>query len=167
MTIEVFDNYVDQQWFDQLIESTNQPLFWRYEKDTDYDGDGKCKFTHKIFEDNYATSPLHDSMRPFYQHINCAALIRNKIDFTLRTETHKQNMMHIDIACINIPYKTGILYLNTNNGYTLFEDGTKVESVANRFVMFDGDMQHCGVSQTDVNERICLNINWIPANEHI
>jgi hypothetical protein len=166
MSIEVFDNYTDQQWFNQLLEYTKQPQFWEYCPSTDYVGDDRCKFGHAIFWDWFPESPsLHEFMKPFYEHINCGALIKNKIDFTHRTETHIQNMMHVDVHYLNIPYKTGILYLTTNNGYTLFEDGTKVESVANRFVMFDGYIQHCGVSQTDVNERICMNINWIPIKE--
>jgi hypothetical protein len=162
VTIEVFDNYTDQQWFDQLVEHTNQPNFWMYCPITDYEGDGTCKFWHPIFIRFRVFSELHKFMKPFYEHINCGALIKNKIDFTLKTKTPKQNIMHVDIPSIDVPYKTGILYLTTNNGYTLFEDGTKVESVANRFVMFDGNIEHCGVSQTDVNERICMNINWIP-----
>jgi hypothetical protein len=166
MTIEVFDNYTDKEWFNQLVEYTKQLNFWMYSPLTDYENDGKCKFTHGIFKNNYIFSTLHEFMKPFYDHINCGVLIRNKIDFTIRTETPQQNNMHNDIKYIDVPYKTGILYLTTNNGYTLFEDGTKVESVANRFVMFDGHHKHCGVSQTDVNERICLNINWIPENEH-
>ena len=54
----------------------------------------------------------------------------------------------------------GIYYVNTNNGYTEFEDGTKVESVANRFVSFAGDLIHRGVSQTDTKERVVINFNY-------
>jgi Cu/Ag efflux protein CusF len=165
--IKVLDDYTDQQWFDKLVEYTKHPDFWGYTSTTDYEGDGKGKFTHLIYGNNgLFCSHLHQFMEPFYNHTNQAAVIRNKIDFTLKTETHQQGMMHNDIDFIDVPYKTGILYLTTNNGYTLFEDGTKVESVANRFVMFDGHLhKHCVVSQTDVNERICLNINWIPMRE--
>ena len=56
--------------------------------------------------------------------------------------------------------KVGIFYLNTNNGYTEFEDGSKVESVANRFVSFTGDLIHRGVSQTDTKARVVINLNY-------
>ena len=56
--------------------------------------------------------------------------------------------------------RTAIFYVNTNNGYTEFEDGTKVESVANRFVSFAGDLLHRGVSQTDTKERVVINFNY-------
>ena len=54
----------------------------------------------------------------------------------------------------------GIYYVNGNNGYTEFEDGTRVESVANRFVSFAGDLPHRGVSQTDTKERVVINFNY-------
>ena len=57
---------------------------------------------------------------------------------------------------------TGILYVNTCNGYTEFKNGEKVDSVANRFVTFPGDMYHGGSSTTNDIKRVVVNINWIP-----
>lgn len=56
---------------------------------------------------------------------------------------------------------TAIFYLNTNNGWTQFEDGTKVESVANRLVTFPATYNHVGFACTDKSVRIVLNINYI------
>ena len=56
---------------------------------------------------------------------------------------------------------TSIFYLNTNNGYTYFEDGSKVKSIANRFVIFPCYMSHGGASCTDNDNRVVLNINYI------
>ena len=60
-----------------------------------------------------------------------------------------------------IPYITSILYLNTNNGYTEFEDGTKVESVANRFISFPIETKHRGTSCTDKKIRVVINFNYL------
>ena len=57
-------------------------------------------------------------------------------------------------------WKTSIFYVNTNNGYTLFEDGTKVESVANRMLTFPTNMKHTGTSCTDSQTRIVINFNY-------
>ena len=54
---------------------------------------------------------------------------------------------------------TGIFYVNTNNGYTLFKDGTKVECIANRFVSFPVNTEHCGVTATDV-AKVVINFNY-------
>ena len=55
---------------------------------------------------------------------------------------------------------TSIFYVNTNNGYTKFEDGTKVESVANRMVTFPANMKHTGTSCTDEKIRVVINFNY-------
>ena len=56
---------------------------------------------------------------------------------------------------------TAIFYLNTNNGYTLFEDGQRVASVANRIVIFDAALRHTGASCTDADHRLVLNLNFV------
>ena len=55
---------------------------------------------------------------------------------------------------------TSILYMNTNNGGTKFEDGTFVNSLANRMVTFDCLTKHAPVSCTDKDRRIVVNINY-------
>ena len=55
---------------------------------------------------------------------------------------------------------TAIFYANTNNGYTKFENGLIVESVANRMVFFSADMKHTGTSCTDEKTRVVINFNY-------
>ena len=55
---------------------------------------------------------------------------------------------------------TSILYINTNNGGTQFEDGTRVKSVANRMVTFDCSIKHASVSCTNQDRRILINFNY-------
>ena len=57
---------------------------------------------------------------------------------------------------------TSIFYLNTNNGYTEFEDGTKVDSVANRLATFPAGMSHRGSSCSDSTTRVVANLNYYP-----
>ena len=66
---------------------------------------------------------------------------------------------------MDLNQQTAIFYLNTNNGYTKFQDNTiqDVNSVANRLITFDGSLQHAGCSCTDQNVRVVLNINYIPS----
>ena len=56
--------------------------------------------------------------------------------------------------------KTSIFYVNTNDGYTEFEDGTVVESVENRLVTFPSPLKHTGTSCTDTSRRMVININY-------
>ena len=56
-------------------------------------------------------------------------------------------------------HKTAIFYLNTCNGKTVV-NGTEVESIANRVVIFPANTPHYVISQTDTDRRIVLNINY-------
>jgi hypothetical protein len=49
--------------------------------------------------------------------------------------------------------------VNTNNGYTMFDDGEKVSSLENRLLVFNGLEKHCSVVQTDTSARFIININ--------
>ena len=61
--------------------------------------------------------------------------------------------------CIRDRHITLVYSVNTNNGYTEFQDGTIIPSIANQLLIFDGNMEHRSVSQTDIKNRMNLNIN--------
>lgn len=80
-----------------------------------------------------------------------------RINCTLCTNQGKVKPqdMHVDFP---FEHYTGILYVNTNNGPTLFED-TKVDSVANRFVLFNGSLPHAACIQDDTHVRANIVFN--------
>ena len=51
-----------------------------------------------------------------------------------------------------------VFYVNTNNGYTEFENGEKVKSIENRAVIFDNNIKHFGTTSTDTKRRMVLNL---------
>tara|TARA_R100000231_G_scaffold109466_1_gene81003 strand:+ start:397 stop:1032 length:636 start_codon:yes stop_codon:yes gene_type:complete len=58
-------------------------------------------------------------------------------------------------------FYTAILYLNTNNGGTRFEEcQTFIQSRANRVIIFPVNLAHAKVWQTDAKLRFVLNINY-------
>ena len=131
-----------------------------------YDSKDCYQFIHTFFsagwpllsngrsESCYILDPLLKRLNPYY-------LLRIKAN--LRPKSHRiiHSQFHIDLG-ENTGQKTAIYYLNTNNGYTLFERGsTRVDSIANRLVIFDGSERHCGTSCTDQKLRMVLNINYL------
>ena len=69
---------------------------------------------------------------------------------------------HVDITNTTNPsVMVSILYMNTNNGWTELEDGTKVQSVANRLVTFPNYVKHRSVSCSDQTYRMVLNLDYI------
>ena len=87
-------------------------------------------------------------------------LIKAKLNRTPGRSRHIEYGLHVDTRHRNA--LTAIYYLNDNNGYTLFEDGTRVASVANRLVIFNAALRHTGASCTDRPARLVLNLNLIP-----
>ena len=68
--------------------------------------------------------------------------------------------MHQDYKITLDNQKTGIFYVNTNNGKTVFEDGEQITSIANRLIVFPACKIHAGTTHTDVNYRCVINLNW-------
>ena len=86
-----------------------------------------------------------------------SGLIRIKANLYPNTETLQEHPMHTDYG---FPHNAAILYLNTCNGYTKLEDGTKIDSVANRLLLFDASEKHCSTTTTNDIARFNININF-------
>ena len=74
-----------------------------------------------------------------------------------RTSEVITRKFHVDT---NEKCKTAILYLNTSDGYTEFEDGSRVDSRANRMVIFDSQTMHRGTTCTNQKTRVVINFNY-------
>ena len=98
-----------------------------------------------------------DIVKPILQKLNVKLLYRLKLNMTTGSAKLHESNLHVDVPddC-----KTSVFYVNTNNGYTKFEDGTKIYSKANRLITFNSQMKHCGTNTTDSKYRIVLNINY-------
>ena len=100
-------------------------------------------------------SPFYDILHPVCELLSIKSLIRIKCNLYPNTEIIKENGMHIDYPYL---HKIAVLYINSCDGYTKFEDGTKIDSIANRMLIFDGDKMH--TSSTTTNEIARCNINF-------
>jgi hypothetical protein len=109
-------------------------------------------------------SPHFDIIEPILDKIDYSSIIRIKANLNVAMLKPEPSGFHIDAGDGNNvrPGYTGIYYVNTCNGYTLFRDGTKVDSVANRMLIFDNQLQHTGVPCNDNRHRIVINFNWLP-----
>ena len=83
--------------------------------------------------------------------------MRVKANLNPRAENIDLGKFHRDVK---YDCHTAIYYVNTNNGYTEFENGDRVESVENRMVIFKSDTMHTGKSCTDENVRVLINFNY-------
>jgi len=118
-------------------------------------------FYHLFYEHNRVVSPFYDKIiLPILNNINCKALDEARANLVTNRDTAISSKFHTDRNYANS--LTAIYYINTNNGYTLLdeEQRIKIDCVENKILIFDSQIKHAAVSQTDTNRRIIININY-------
>ena len=162
--IIIEDNVLPQEEFDKIYKDIRSPDFpWNLIEDgVSHHLDGSYQFTHNFFNPKGVKSRYNFILTNLYKHLGVDKLLRSKVNLLHRTKkTYEFLPFHTDFVNVTELYHTAIFYLNTNDGYTLFENGSKVDSVANRVVKFDGRTPHTGSTHTsDDRFRLVLNINY-------
>lgn len=166
--ILVQDNFLDKDYFKKLQSQIFhrdfpwyiQPINNNLSKNDYQLIHGVCNTSnghHTIY------SSLYDNLDQLFKQMNLFTCIRLKINLLKREDKILEHGMHVDFKD-DVPKGslTSILYMNTNNGYTKFETGEKVQSVENRLVTFSNHVQHTGsTNNCDTVHRCVMNINWI------
>ena len=166
--VQIFNNFLDQEVFLEIKKFIMSPRCqWRYvnyiaHKDgRDNDNDGYFVHSFKdchpqTFEDRYPESPHFPLIAKILDKIKYQNILRIRSSLYPRRDVQKPDPFHIDY---DFPHKVCIFYVNTNNGYTMFENGEKIPSVENQLATFDGSEKHCSVLKTDTSARYIVNIN--------
>ena len=178
--VKVIDNFLPEEQFKELAgfllpTSENAPDFpWFYRHGKASHGDGSFQFSHLFFEmhDSVLSSNYYAIVQPLLFKISnrndiTGGCLFKRIKANLETiKKKRESDFHWDYYNKEEnpkPEKNmriGIFYINTNNGYTELEDGTKVDSIANRILLFPNTIKHRGVSHTDEDLRCVININY-------
>ena len=164
--MEIKDNFLqpnELEYLQSVFLGGEFPWYYNHfivHKDKDSVQD--FQFVHTFYRSNpIGFQDVHSSafqmLHPIIQLLNVKALIRVKANLRSKIEAPSIPEYHTDFSYDS---NTSIFYVNTNNGYTLFEDGTKVESVENRIITFPTNTLHTGVSQTDEKVRVVINFNY-------
>jgi hypothetical protein len=124
---------------------------------------------HIFYMNQQINSNYYDLMLPILKLIDPFIILRIKVNLIIRNEKIIEHGMHTDFGekVKDCKITTGILYINSNNGYTKFENGKKILSEENKFIEFDEKLMHTGTSCTDEPFRIVINFNYIKRNENI
>ena len=172
--MEIVDDFLDQAQFNELQTIMMGDNFaWFYNDKIDFkDDENKWQFIHGFYFQWSERSPFLQNLNPILKIIKPMSILTIKANLLTKTPKIVENKYHHDISNFDdenkktiFPEKlklwtTSILYMNTNNGYTKFEDGSIVESVANRMVTFPSNVKHTGTSCTDQNTRVVINFNY-------
>ena len=164
--MKIIDNFLDEDEFKVLQHYlTNDSFTWHLLPSIANNKQGldQYQFVHTFFDISKPSLQNYSNfLTPLFSKLQAKYILRVKANLRPRTSTAVLSDYHVDMS---LNQQTAIFYLNTNNGYTKFQDNTleDVPSVANRLLTFYGGLKHCGASCTDSNYRILLNINYIPS----
>ena len=159
--MKIIKNFLENQEFINLKNLMMGPNFdWYYNACVNSDGDGYFQFTH-IFCDKGKPRPNLNLLNNIIYKLKIKEILRIKANLITKTEKIIEHGFHVDYASKNKKYRTAILYMNTNNGYTKFKDNKKILSEENKICIFPTQTKHSGSSCTDENVRIVINFNYI------
>lgn len=163
--MEIIDDFLDKKDFlfiHNLI--MNEPFPWFYMdsyRETGLEKDKTNNFfyyLHMLYDNNLPTSPHFETIVPhILKKLQVKTLIRIKVNSYAREDKLIEHDLHTDYDYSNYG---AVFSINTCDGYTKFEDGSKVESVANRLVLFDASKPHCSTNTTNQSRRVNINFNY-------
>ena len=169
---EVIDNFLDEEYFDSLVtlftdkeKTGNMEMPWFFQSSVSYPKKHKnwvvedklFYMIHMIYDKNAPASSFYSKMIPLFMKLESRCLMRVKANLYPNTHILHEHPMHTDY---DFSHSSGILSLNTCDGYTKLKDGTKIDSVANRVLLFDASEEHCSTTTTNVAARININMNF-------
>ena len=164
--IEVIDNFLPIDLFLDISDfffSSKFVWYWnefktieRIKYDTELDELDDFQYIHPFYNLNKPVSNVN--IQAFIDALNMKHIVKAKANSTIRMNSIIRYGFHTDV---NLPdCKTSIFYMNTNDGFTEFENGDRIESIANRMITFDSSLKHTGTSCTNKKRRIVLNFNY-------
>ena len=160
----VLDNFLEIKQFEGIAKAVTENVspHWTYTDNVSGMGNENTQdyfmMTCSVYRDSIIRIPhLYSILTRVLTALEVKSLIRIKCNLYPSTSTLSEHRMHIDS---DYSHKGGILYLNTCNGYTRLEDGTKIESIANRMLLFDAGNPHCSSTCTNQKARFNINFNY-------
>jgi len=159
---KIIDNFLLEDEFKIFEKRITEHAFpWYFNTEVNHSQDEKdlsFYLTHLVY---YNSVPLSDIFKDFniiLDKINLKSLIRIKINCYPSSHKIREHSSHVDY-----PFKhKGILFsINDCDGYTLLNDGTKIQSKRNRALFFDSSIPHQSTTCTNVQRRMNININYL------
>jgi len=159
---KIIDNALPEDYFNKLqsiIMGDSFPWFYANAVALKEQPDPNFYFTHAFYKHQKPWSEHFDLLVPLLDNesLGVKSMMRIKANLYPRTHKLEHHGKHIDMK---FKHKGAILYINENNGLTVLQDGTTVESIPNRLLLFDPSIPHNSTTCTDAKCRININMNY-------
>ena len=161
---KIIDNVLPESELEnskELINTNGVPFYFNKSLNGNHIKENNMFYmTHLLYNwDNNCPSysTFFDAYRIILDKLEVKSLIRMKINLYPSTSIRETHPQHYDYS---YKHKGCIFSLNTCDGATILEDGTEIESVANRALLFNPQKPHSSTSTTNVKARLNVNINY-------
>tara|TARA_B100001094_G_C18071909_1_gene740511 strand:- start:12 stop:503 length:492 start_codon:yes stop_codon:yes gene_type:complete len=162
MEYNVKDNFLDEKYFkwlqDELLDGS---ITWDYQDGVAEDSDEPdFYFIHSL----YNADTFQPDSKYFNTHfgklindLEVRALKRMRLIMYTNCGEQIVHKRHRDL---DYDHTAALIYLNTNNGFTELDDGTRIDSIENRLLMFNGSELHSSSTCTDQKRRVLISLNY-------
>jgi hypothetical protein len=160
---KIIDDFLPEENFIAVKEfMMGKDIPWFYNPDVNYKDqeseDNLFYMTHLFYFNNAPQSHRYDIIHNnLLKFMNIKSLIRVKGNLYPNQNVKKENGLHRDF---DWPHKGAIFYINTNNGRTILRNNVKIDSLANRLLLFNPSLEHDSENCTDEKVRVNININY-------
>jgi hypothetical protein len=159
--MKVIKNVLEKKVHNNILNILQSQKFpWYYYDKVANDNDTKgFVFNHWCYDDENIISDYFKSIViPILGKFNFSELLRVKINAYTQSNKNIKHSFHTDRKD---KHMVALYSVNTNDGYTEFENGESIKSTENTLVIFDGLLKHRSVTQTDCKLRLNVNINFL------
>jgi hypothetical protein len=169
MGIKIYDNFLPEEKFKKLQEVLVLNEFFpiylhdKVAASDDEENNWNWYGTHSFYLHNQPVSDYYYDVKDLLldkvmEITNSRSLLRMRLNFYPYFEHLREHKPHQDG---DFPLLAGIYCLNTCDGFTRLEDGTKIDSIANRFYTFEAHKYHNSSTTTNAKGRFNINFNLI------
>tara|TARA_R100001480_G_scaffold154423_1_gene159608 strand:- start:90 stop:578 length:489 start_codon:yes stop_codon:yes gene_type:complete len=150
MQHEIIDNFLNKEQFKKVKDKLLHHNFGWFLSQGVTERNNKNKehynFTHKFYEHYRINSEAFSDLLFVINKLEVKSLLRIKANLYPKTAKIIEHDFHVDYE---FPHKSALYMINTNNGYTILEDGKKIETKENRMLLFDASKKHKSTTCTD------------------
>jgi hypothetical protein len=167
MKYELIENVLEDFQKLQNLWCNSSNIAWYYNSSTIEGVDNYFMFTHHLYRNGQVSSDMYSSLQKLLFEASIAAnkstLLRVKANMYTNQGKHIYHTKHTDYEDID-EFTTAVFnFTSCNGGTVLYIDDEEivVPSIENSLLVFDGNITHQGFTQTDKDNRVLLNIDFM------
>lgn len=152
---KIIDNFLEEEDFKILKDTILDHEFLWSVKKNENETTLFLELTH--YENNKPLSEFYNLVVPIMKKIEVLGLVEVKSNMYFGNsyiQSFKKEKKY------DFSVGTAIYYINTNDGYTLLEDGSKIESRENRILLFEESSFYYETNCTDNSCRTNITFNY-------